>query len=53
LLHPFSGALPHPGALRPQQRQRFSMIVDRPFDCAIVDNQTGALLFLGSIVEPE
>lgn len=32
--------------------QPFSMIVDRPFFCAIVDNQTGLVLFMGSIVEP-
>jgi serine protease inhibitor len=32
--------------------QPFSMVVDRPFFCAIVDNQTGLVLFMGSIVEP-
>jgi serine protease inhibitor len=32
--------------------KRFTMIVDRPFVCAIVDNQTGMPLFLGAIVEP-
>jgi len=26
--------------------------VDRPFFCAIRDNETGATLFMGSIVEP-
>jgi serpin B len=31
----------------------FSMVVDRPFFCAIRDNQTGAILFMGSIVEPK
>jgi serpin B len=31
----------------------FRMIVDRPFYCAIRDNQTGTLLFIGSIVEPK
>jgi serine protease inhibitor len=30
----------------------FTMSVDRPFFFAIRDNQTGALLFLGSIVDP-
>jgi serpin B len=32
--------------------ERFSMIVDRPFFVAIRDGQTGAVLFMGSIVEP-
>jgi serpin B len=30
----------------------FQMIVNRPFFCAIRDNQTGTVLFMGSIVEP-
>ncbi len=30
----------------------FNMVVDRPFFCAIRDNQTGTLVFMGSIVEP-
>ncbi len=30
----------------------FRMIVDRPFVCAIVDNATGLVLFLGAITEP-
>jgi serine protease inhibitor len=34
-------------------QRNFSMIVDRPFFCAIRDNQTGTLLFLGTIVDPE
>src|SRR5262245_629962 len=31
----------------------FQMIVDRPFVCAIRDNKTGTVLFLGSIVDPQ
>lgn len=31
---------------------RFSMTVDRPFFCAICDSKTGAILFMGFIVEP-
>jgi serine protease inhibitor len=31
----------------------FQMIVDRPFFCAIIDSQTGNILFMGSIVEPQ
>lgn len=30
----------------------FEMIVNRPFFCTIRDNQTGSVLFMGSIVEP-
>jgi serpin B len=31
----------------------FTMIVDRPFFCAIRDDDTGSLLFMGSIMEPQ
>ena len=30
----------------------FEMIVNRPFFCAIGDNQTGTILFMGSIADP-
>lgn len=32
--------------------QRFTMIMDRPFFVAIRDNQSGTILFMGSIVDP-
>ncbi|MEW5924447.1 MAG: serpin family protein [Candidatus Zixiibacteriota bacterium] len=32
--------------------KRFRMVVDHPFVCAIVDDQTGEILFIGSIVDP-
>jgi serine protease inhibitor len=31
----------------------FEMIVNRPFFCAIQDNQTGTLLFMGVVYHPE
>lgn len=34
-------------------QETFEMIVDRPFFCAIRDDETGALLFMGAIVDPD
>ena len=36
-----------------EEPEPFRMIVDRPFFCAIRDNQTGSLLFMGSIIDPQ
>ena len=36
-----------------QPQARFRMVVDRPFFCAIRDDQTGAVLFLGAINNPK
>jgi len=42
-----------PTVVAPEYRPKpFTMVVDRPFFCAIRDNQTGVLPFLGAIVEP-
>jgi serine protease inhibitor len=38
-------------AMQPREKT-FRMIVDRPFFCAIRDNKTGTLLFMGSINDP-
>jgi len=37
----------------PPSEQTFTMIANRPFFFAIRDNDTGAVLFMGSIVDPE
>jgi len=34
-------------------KEPFTMIVDRPFFCAIRDDQTGMVLFMGAIFEPK
>ena len=39
-------------AIRPPQ-QRFTFIADRPFLMAIRDSQTGAILFMGVVMEPK
>jgi serine protease inhibitor len=42
-----------PGCGAPAEKKKpFEMIVDRPFVCAIRDERTGTMLFLGAIVEP-
>ncbi|MCX7785266.1 MAG: serpin family protein [candidate division WOR-3 bacterium] len=35
-----------------REPKEFIMIVDRPFFCAICDNETGSILFMGAIVDP-
>ncbi len=40
-------------AVEMTEGEPFSLIVNRPFFCAIRDNDTGAILFMGSIVDPQ
>jgi len=35
------------------QPEPFSMVVDHPFFCAIVDNTTNTILFMGAVTEPQ
>ncbi|MBS4016018.1 MAG: serpin family protein [Candidatus Latescibacteria bacterium] len=35
------------------QPKPFSMICDHPFFCAIVDDQTGSILFMGAVTNPQ
>ncbi len=35
------------------REENFTMIVDRPFFCTIIDKETGSILFMGAILEPE
>lgn len=42
-----------PGSAAPPATKPFTMVVDRPFFVAIEDSETGALLFMGAIVEPK
>nr|MBN2277121.1 serpin family protein [candidate division Zixibacteria bacterium] len=39
-------------AARPDEERKFLMVVNRPFFMAIVDNQTGIILFTGAITDP-
>lgn len=42
-----------PGSAAPPPTKPFTMVVDRPFFVAIEDRDTGALLFMGAIVDPK
>ena len=44
--------MPPVGGMIMPEPDQFSMIVDHPFLCAICDNATGAVLFMGAISEP-
>jgi serpin B len=36
----------------PSRDERFTLVADHPFFCAIRDNETGAILFMGTIADP-
>ncbi|HEV2669148.1 MAG TPA: serpin family protein, partial [Blastocatellia bacterium] len=36
-----------------EPRERFTFVADRPFLMAIRDSQTGAILFMGAVMEPK
>ena len=38
---------------RSRSMNYFNMIIDRPFFCAICDQETDAILFMGWILNPE
>jgi serpin B len=40
-------------SVAPAAEKPFKMVVDRPFLCAIRDNGTGAILFIGAVYEPQ
>jgi serpin B len=40
------------GSAMPQQREKKTLIFDRPFVALIGDSQTGAILFAGVIEDP-
>jgi len=37
----------------PRKDERFSMVCDHPFLCAVRDDMTGSILFLGAVFDPK